>query len=73
MTILYVSRHLKLGWNIIKSIQKKYARPNFNELERIDIAEIYVGKRGCLTVILVGGVVFVEDGKGGNALPTTID
>jgi transposase len=76
MTIADVSKHLKLSWDIIKSIQKrylqkKYARPNLNELERIAIDEIYVGKRGYLTVVmdvLSGAVVFVGDGKGSDAL-----
>ena len=76
MTISDVSRHLRLSWDIIKNIQKrylqkKYARPNLNELERIAIDEIYVGKRGYLTVVLdvlSGAVVFVGDGKGSDAL-----
>jgi len=76
MTISDVSRHLRLSWDIVKNIQKrylqkKYARPNLNELERIAIDEIYVGKRGYLTVVLdvlSGAVVFVGDGKGSDAL-----
>ena len=76
MTISDVSRHLGLSWDIVKNIQKrylkkKYARPNLNDLERIAIDEIYVGKRGYLTVVLdvlSGAVVFVGDGKGSDAL-----
>ena len=76
MTIADVSKHLGLSWDIVKNIQKrylqkKYARPNLNELERIAIDEIYVGKRGYLTVVLdvlSGAVVFVGDGKGSDAL-----
>lgn len=76
MTISDVARHLGLGWDLIKSIQKrylekKYGHPNIKQLKRIAIDEIYVGKRGYLTVVLdvlSGAVVFVGDGKGGDAL-----
>ncbi len=76
MTIADVSRYLGLSWDIIKSIQKrylqkKYARPNLNGLKRIAIDEIYIGKRGYLTVVMdiySGAVVFVGDGKGSDAL-----
>ena len=76
MTIADVSKHLGISWDIVKNIQKrylqkKYARPNLSELERIAIDEIYVGKRGYLTVVLdvlSGAVVFVGDGKGSDAL-----
>ncbi len=76
MTITDASKHLNLSWDIIKSIQKrylekKYAKPNLNQLKRIAIDEIYIGKRGYLTVVmdvLSGAVVFVGDGKGSDAL-----
>ena len=76
MTISDVAKHLGLGWDLIKSIQKrylekKYGHPNIRQLKRIAIDEIYVGKRGYLTVVLdvlSGAVVFVGDGKGGDAL-----
>jgi transposase len=76
MTISDVSRHLGLSWDLIKSIQKKYlqkkySRPNLNKLKQIAIDEIYVGKRGYLTVVMdihSGAVVFVGDGKGSEAL-----
>ena len=76
MTISDVSKHLGLSWDLIKSIQKrylqkKYSRPNLNELKQIAIDEIYVGKRGYLTIVLdidSGAVVFVGDGKGSEAL-----
>ncbi len=76
MTIPDVSKHLGLSWDLIKSIQKKYLekkynRPNLKMLERIAIDEIYVGKRGYLTIVLdidSGAVVFVGDGKGSEAL-----
>ncbi len=76
MTIYDVSKHLGLSWDLIKSIQKKYLEkkynlPNLKDLERIAIDEIYVGKRGYLTIVLdieSGAVVFVGDGKGSEAL-----
>lgn len=76
MTISDVSRHLGLSWDLIKSIQKrylqkKYSCPNLKELNRIAIDEIYVGKRGYLTIVMdidSGAVVFVGDGKGSEAL-----
>ena len=76
MTITDVAKHLKLSWDLIKSIQKnhlekKYGRPKLKKLKRIAIDEIYVGKRGYLTIVLdvlTGTVVFVGDGKGSDAL-----
>jgi len=76
MTITDVAKHLHLSWDVIKSIQKrylkkKYSSPKLSKLKRLGIDEIYIGKRGYLTVvmdILSGAVVFVGDGKGGGAL-----
>jgi len=76
MTISDVAKHLGLGWDLIKSIQKKhlekkYRNPNLRQLKRIAIDEIYIGKRGYLTIVLdvlSGAVVFVGDGKGSDAL-----
>lgn len=76
MTISDVAKHLGLSWDLIKSIQKKYLEKkysnlNLNHLKRIAIDEIYVGKRGYLTIVLdvlSGAVVFVGDGKGSEAL-----
>jgi transposase len=76
MTISDVAKHLGLSWDLIKSIQKrdlekKYSNPHLRDLKRIAIDEIYVGKRGYLTIvlnILSGAVVFVGDGKGSEAL-----
>jgi len=67
---------LGLSWDVIKSIQKKhlqkkYEKPDLKKLKRIAIDEIYVGKKRYLTVVLdllSGAVVFVGDGKGGDAL-----
>ena len=76
MTISDVSRHLRLSWDVVKSIQtrhlqKKYAKPNLKKLEQIAIDEIYVGKSRYFTVVMdiaSGAVVFVGDGKGSDAL-----
>jgi len=76
MTISDVAKHLGLSWDFVKSIQKrhlekKYKNPNLRMLKRIAIDEIYIGKRGYLTIVLdvfSGAVVFVGDGKGSDAL-----
>ncbi len=76
MTISDVAKHLGLSWDVVKSIQKKYLEKkygnlNLKDLKRIAIDEIYVGKRGYLTIVLdvlTGAVVFVGDGKGSEAL-----
>jgi transposase len=77
MTILDVARHLGVSWDIIKDIQKRdlsrrFARPKLKHLRQIAIDEIAVGKgHRYLTVVLdlkSGAVVFVGDGKGGDAL-----
>ena len=77
MTILDVARHLGVSWDVVKDIQKRdlsrrYAKPKLKHLRRIAIDEIAVGKgHRYLTVVLdleSGAVVFVGDGKGGDAL-----
>src|SRR5206468_7102175 len=77
MTILDVARHLDVSWDVVKDIQKRdlshrYARPKLKDLLQIAIDEIAVGKgHRYLTVVLdlkSGAVVFVGDGKGGDAL-----
>jgi transposase len=77
MTILDVSRHLRVSWDVIKDMQKRdlsrrYAKPKLKNLRQIAIDEISVAKgHRYLTVVLdlkSGVVVFVGDGKGGDAL-----
>jgi transposase len=77
MTIRDVARHLGVGWDMIKDIQKRYlnkrfSRPNLNKLKQIAIDEISIGKgHRYLTVVLdlaTGAVVFVGAGKGSDAL-----
>lgn len=77
MTILDVARHLNVGWDLIKDIQKRYlhkrfSRPKLSALSQIAIDEISIGKgQKYLTVVLdldTGAVVFVGDGNGAEAL-----
>ncbi len=77
MTISDVARHLKVGWDLIKDIQKRYltnhfSRPKLNGLRLLAIDEISIGRNHrYLTVVLdlrSGAVVFVGDGKGADAL-----
>ena len=49
MTILDVAEHLGVGWDLIKEIQKrylskKYKRPSLDNIEKIAIDEICIGK-----------------------------
>lgn len=77
MTIQDVARHLQVGWDTIKDIQKRdlqhrFKRPRLGKLKQIAIDEIAVGRgHRYLTVVLnlqSGAVVFVGDGKGADAL-----
>jgi transposase len=77
MTILDVARHLDVGWDLVKEIQKRdlsrrYAKPKLKHLRAIAIDEIAVAKgHRYLTVVMdleSGAVVFVGDGRGADAL-----
>ena len=77
MTIFDISKHLKTSWGMIKDIQKRYlskrfSRPSLEQIERIAIDEISIGKgHKYLTVVLnltTGAVIFVGEGKGSDAL-----
>jgi transposase len=77
MTIYDVARHLNVGWDLIKDIQKRdlsrrFAKPKLKHLKYIAIDEIAVAKgHRYLTVVMdldSGAVVFVGDGKGSDAL-----
>jgi transposase len=77
MTIQDVARHLGISWDTIKEIQKRdltgrFSRPCLKNVTRIAIDEISVCKgHRYLTVVLdmdTGAVIFVGDGKGGDAL-----
>ena len=77
MTIQDVADHLLLSWDTVKEIQAKhlqhkFGKPKLHNLKQIAIDEINIGKgHRYLTVVLnllSGAVVFVGDGKGGDAL-----
>jgi len=77
MTIQDVARHLGISWDVIKEIQKqdlsrRFSKPCLKKVRRIAIDEIAVRKgHRYLTVVLdmdTGAVIFVGDGKGGDAL-----
>jgi transposase len=77
MTIQDVARHLQVGWDTIKDIEKRYllrrfGKPKLHKLKQIAIDEIAVGKgHHYVTVVLnllSGAVVFVGDGRDAAAL-----
>jgi len=77
MTIRDVGRHLQVGWDVVKDIQKRSLSKRFRHirlkhLRQIAIDEIAVGRgHRYLTVVLdlvSGAVVFIGDGKGAEAL-----
>ena len=77
MSIQDVARHLQIGWDIVKGIQKRYLGRKFKHiklkhLREIAIDEISIGRgHRYLTVVLdldSGAVVFIGDGKGADAL-----
>lgn len=77
MTIQDVARHLQVGWDIVKDIQKRSLNRRFGKiklkhLRQIAVDEISIGRgHRYLTVVLdlmTGAVVFIGDGKGAEAL-----
>ena len=77
MTPQDVSWHLDISWDLASDIQKRrlgkrFARPKLKRLKRIAIDEIHLGKRHKFVTLVLdldsGAVVFVEKGKGENAL-----
>jgi transposase len=75
-TIQDVARHLGVSWDVIKDIQKRhlkkrFALPALKGIRQLAIDEIYVGRKRFLTIVMdlqSGAVVFVGEGKGGEAL-----
>lgn len=76
-TIQDAARHLGVGWDMVKDIQKRhlqrnYGKPKLKKLRQIAIDEISIGRgHRYLTIVLdlqTGAVVFVGQGKGGDAL-----
>ncbi len=77
MTIQDVARHLGVGWDMVKDIQKRrlkkhYSSPRLKRVTQIAIDEICIGKgHKYLTIVLdlkTGAIVFVGKGKGADAL-----
>lgn len=77
MTLRDVADYLSLGWDLVKSIHKKYlnkrfGKPKLRHLKRIAIDEISIGRNHrYLTVVLdleTGAVVYIGEGKGADAL-----
>ncbi len=76
MTIKDVSKHLGVGWDLVKGIlkrhlEKRYKSPSLKGLKQIAIDEIHLGKGKYLTIVMdlsTGIVVFVGEGKDSNAL-----
>ena len=77
MTIKDVAEHLQVGWDTIKdmqakNLQRRFGKPKLHDLKEIAIDEIAIAKgHRYVTVVLnlrSGAVVFVGDGKGGDAL-----
>jgi transposase len=77
MTIRDVARYLRVGWDLIKDIQKRdlyrrFRKPRLRKLKQIAIDEIAIGAgHRYLTIVLnlqTGAVVFVGEGKGAEAL-----
>ena len=77
MTILDVARHLGVGWDLVKEIQKRnlqrrFRKPKLKHLRHLAIDEISIGRgHRYLTVVLdldSGAVVFVGPGKGADSL-----
>jgi len=77
MTIKAVARHLGVGWDVVKEMQKRrlharFKKPRLRHLRHIAIDEISIGRgHRYLTVVLDlddGAVVFVGEGKGADSL-----
>ena len=76
-TIQDIAKHLDVGWDMIKDIQKRYlmrryTKPKLKHLRLLAVDEIAIAKgHRYLTVVLdleSGAVVFVGDGKGSDSL-----
>ena len=76
-TIDDVARRLGVSWDTIKDIEKRYlqqrfGKPKLQHLRLIAIDEFYLGKTGRFITLVLdlesGAIVFVGEGKGGEAL-----
>ncbi len=76
-TIRDVSQHLGVSWDTVKDIEKRrlrqvFGQPSLRHLRVIAIDELYLGKTSKFITIVLdlesGAIVFVGEGKGGEAL-----
>jgi transposase len=75
-TLLGVASHLGLGWDMVKQIheeylEKKFTKPALQKVREIAMDEICLGKDRWKTIVLdlqSGAILFVGDGKSGQAL-----
>jgi len=76
-TIKDVANHLHLSWDTVKDIQKRYLyrhynNPDISNVRHIGIDEFAVAKGHIYKTIVVdlitGRVIYIGEGKGGNAL-----
>lgn len=77
MTIQDLAKHLRVSWDLVKGIQKrwlqkKFARPKLKNVRRIAIDEIHQGRKGRFATVVLdlekGAVLFVGKGRGIEAL-----
>lgn len=76
-TIDHVAKHLGVGWDMIKDIQKadlkkRFDKPSLKSLSTIAIDEFYAGKKSKYYTFVLdlksGAIVYVGKGKGADAL-----
>lgn len=76
-TIRDAARHLRIGWDTVKAMEKRYlqrafGRPALRGLRAIAIDELYLGKSGKFITIVLdlesGAIVHVGESKGVEAL-----
>lgn len=77
MTIQDLADHLRVSWDLVKGIQKRYltkkfARPKLRNVRQIAIDEIHMGRKGRFATVVLdlerGAVLFVGKGRGTEAL-----
>ena len=75
-TVQDVAKHLGVGWDLIKEMDKsdlkKFQNPSLKTVQQIAIDEISIGRRHrYITVVLdiqTGAIIFLGDGKGADSL-----
>ena len=77
MSLQDVARHLQVGWDLVKDIQKRSLQARFRKIKvkhlcEIAVDELCIGKgRRFVTIVLdleSGAIVFVGEGRGADAL-----